>query len=273
MENYKELLKYILTFGESRIDRTGTGTFGVWFETLHFQPTNGFPMLPLRYISLNTVFHELMFFIKGETNTKYLKDNKVTIWDSWADLSGNLGPVYGKQWRDWNGHDQLNTLLINLKEDPFSRRHVISAWNVSDLSEMALPPCHYTFQCYVKRNNYKGYNYLNSNEDYSLNMVVHMRSSDVVIGLPHNIAEYSLLLHLMCNTLGYALGELTLTLGDVHIYSNHVDGAWEMTKRKSLELPTLRINTLREKLEDYVIDDIELINYNYHDKIKFPLAI
>lgn len=264
MENYKQLLRHVLSHGERRSDRTGVGTFSTFFETIHFLPEYGFPLLPLRFISFKTIFYELMFFLRGETNVKYLTDHGVKIWNNWADKDGNLGPIYGKQWRDWNGVDQIGRLMQGLKDDPLSRRLVVSAWNASELNDMALPPCHYSFQCYVS---------INDQKRHRLSMLVNMRSSDLIVGLPHNIAEYALLMHLMCATLDYDVGELNFTLGDAHIYTNHVEAAWDLIKRTSLDLPLIEIVNVRERLEDYTIDDIKLINYKHHDRIKLDVAI
>jgi len=257
MNNYKELLNYILSYGERRTDRTGTGTLSVWGESIHFYPEDGFPLLPLRFISFKTVFAELMFFLRGQTNIADLGGAR--IWDAWADEDGDLGPIYGKQWRDWRGIDQIKLLIDGLIHDPFSRRHMVSAWNVGDLDKMALPPCHYAFQCHVSKGN--------------LSMMVQMRSCDVVVGLPHNIACYALLQRMLCGATGYNIGELSIIIGDTHVYLDHTEAAWEMIKRDSLPLPHLVARKPMLNIWDHDIKDFELIDYKYHDKIKLNVSV
>lgn len=257
MNNYKELVSYILSYGNRRPDRTGTGTISVWCETLCFYPEDGFPLLPLRFISFKTVFAELMFFLKGQTNVADL--GGVKIWDAWADENGDLGPVYGKQWRDWGGIDQIKLLIDGLINDPFSRRHLVSAWNVNDLDKMALPPCHYAFQCYINKG--------------QLNMMVHMRSCDVVVGLPHNIACYALLQRMLCGAISKEPGELLFMLGDAHIYLDHTEAAWELIKRPNIDLPQLESLNPRLEIWDHEYSDFSLTNYKYHPKIKLNVSI
>lgn len=253
---YKNLLKFILTEGKLREDRTGVNTYSVFGETLYFD-LSSFPLLTDREIPFRIVFHELMFFLRGETTTKYLNENNVKIWDPWA-KNGKLGPIYGKQWRDWNGIDQVSNLMEGLKNNPHSRRHIISAWNVSDLDKMALPPCHYAIQAYVDGN--------------KLSLMVNMRSSDVVVGLPFNIAEYALLTYMIAATLNLEPDELIMVLGDTHIYTNHVEAAHAMIKREWRQFPKLRVNR-KESLTDYTFEDFTLVGYNPHEKIKLTVAV
>jgi thymidylate synthase len=275
MKNYLALLDNIIQNGHSKGDRTGTGTLSLFGEQLTFNLQHGFPLLTTKRIYFNAVVHELLWFLRGDTNVKYLNDNKVFIWDEWADAHGNLGKIYGAQWRTWQSgnqtFDQLQTLVSQLKSNPSSRRLLVSAWNVADLPDetlspqqnvangkMALAPCHVLFQCYVQSG--------------TLSVQVYQRSADAFLGLPFNIASYALLTHLLAQQCDLQVGKLIMTLGDVHLYTNHIKQAQIQLTRQPFDLPTLKINKASSLL-DYQINDIELLNYQCHPFIKGDVAV
>ena len=237
MKEYQRLLKLVLDTGKTRSDRTGTGTISVFGAQARFNLRNSFPCLTTKKLHLRSIIHELLWFIKGDTNIKYLKDNKVTIWDEWADENGNLGPVYGEQWRKWKTADGLNIdqikeLIKNIKENPNSRRHIVSAWNPGELKKMALPPCHAFFQLYV------------DTESKELSCQLYQRSADLFLGVPFNIASYSLLTMMIAQVCSLKPGEFIHTFGDLHIYSNHIEQVNTQLQREPRELPKMKINRI-----------------------------
>lgn len=260
MQAYLNLLRDILENGEQRADRTGTGTLSLFGAQMRFDLSQGFPCLTTKKLHLRSIIHELLWFIKGETNIKYLHENNVTIWDEWADEKGELGPVYGKQWRNWNGIDQLTKLLDSIKKNPASRRHIVSAWNVSEIEKMALPPCHALFQFYV-------------HGDGRLSCQLYQRSADVFLGVPFNIASYALLTIMMAQVTGHKPGDFVHTFGDVHLYLNHVEQAKEQLLRTPRALPTMKINPAVRSLFDFKFEDFTLENYDPHPAIKAPIAV
>ena len=264
MKQYQDLLKHILANGTEKTDRTGTGTKSVFGYQMRFNLQEGFPLVTTKKVHLRSIIHELLWFIKGETNIQYLKDNKVTIWDEWADENGDLGPVYGKQWRSWptqdgQSIDQLKIVLEQLKTSPDSRRIIVSAWNVAELSEMALMPCHAFFQFYVA--------------DGKLSCQLYQRSADVFLGVPFNIASYALLIHMVAQECGLIPWEFIWTGGDTHIYSNHMEQVNEQLKREPRALPKLVINPDVKSLFDFKFEDFSLENYDPHPAIKAPVAV
>ncbi|MGY6562899.1 MAG: thymidylate synthase [Luteibaculaceae bacterium] len=264
MEQYHKLLQHILDNGTDKSDRTGTGTRSVFGYQMRFNLADGFPLLTTKKVHTKSIIHELLWFLKGDTNIKYLKDNGVSIWDEWADEDGNLGPVYGYQWRSWpdaNGGsvDQIENLLHSLKNNPDSRRHIVSAWNVPFIESMALPPCHCLFQFYVA--------------DGKLSCQLYQRSADVFLGVPFNIASYALLTLMLAQVCGYKPGEFIHTFGDVHIYSNHMEQVKLQLSRDFRPLPTMRLNTAVTDLFDFKFEDFTLENYDPHPAIKAPVAI
>lgn len=264
MHIYLNLLKHVLENGVEKTDRTGTGTLSIFGYQSRYDLSKGFPLLTTKKVHFKSVAHELLWFIKGETNIKYLKDNGVSIWDEWADEDGNLGPVYGAQWRSWPSHkggeiDQLISLENNLKSDPNSRRHIISAWNVACLDDMHLPPCHAFFQFYVA--------------DGKLSCQLYQRSADVFLGVPFNVASYSLMVHMLAQTCGYQVGEFVHTLGDAHLYLNHVEQAKLQLTRSPGLLPKIRLNPKVKSIVDFQYDDFEILEYNPQSAIKAPIAV
>lgn len=264
MHIYLNLLKHVLDNGVEKTDRTGTGTLSVFGHQSRYDLSKGFPLLTTKKVHFKSVAHELLWFIKGETNVKYLKDNGVSIWDEWADENGNLGPVYGAQWRSWPSHkggeiDQLLSLERNLKKDPNSRRHIISAWNVACLDDMHLPPCHAFFQFYVAHG--------------KLSCQLYQRSADVFLGVPFNIASYSLMIHMLAQTCGYQVGEFIHTLGDAHLYLNHVEQAKLQLTRSPGVLPKIRLNPDVKSIVDFKYEDFEILEYNPQSAIKAPIAV
>lgn len=264
MKQYEELLEYIKKNGTEKGDRTGTGTVSIFGAQLRFNLQEGFPLVTTKKVHLRSIIHELLWFIKGETNTKYLTDNKVTIWDEWADDNGDLGPVYGKQWRSWpmpNGKsiDQLAQVIETLKTNPDSRRIIVSAWNVSELSEMALMPCHSFFQFYVA--------------DNKLSCQLYQRSADMFLGVPFNIASYALLTMMIAQVCDLELGDFVHTFGDAHIYSNHFEQVERQLGREPRAYPTMKINPEIKNIDDFTFDDFTLENYDPHPGIKAPVAI
>ncbi len=264
MQSYLDLLQHILNTGVEKSDRTGTGTISCFGYQMRFNLQEGFPMLTTKKLHLKSIIHELLWFLKGDTNIKYLKDNGVGIWDEWADENGDLGPVYGHQWRSWVGadgqvHDQIKDVLNTIKTNPDSRRMIVNAWNVGDLQKMALTPCHALFQFYVA--------------DGKLSCQLYQRSADVFLGVPFNIASYALLTMMMAQVCGLQYGEFIHTFGDVHLYSNHVEQAKLQLTRTPFPLPTMKINPDAKDLFDFKFEDFTLENYQSHPHIKAPVAI
>ncbi len=265
MRQYLDLLQHVLDHGVDRSDRTGTGTRGVFGYQMRFDLAQGFPVLTTKKLHLRSIIYELLWFLKGETNVKYLRDNGVTIWDEWADENGDLGPVYGKQWRSWptgedgRSIDQIKNLLVQLEKNPYSRRLIVSAWNPAEVDAMALPPCHCLFQFYVA--------------DGKLSCQLYQRSADIFLGVPFNIASYALLTMMIAQVRGLALGDFVHTLGDAHLYSNHFEQAREQLKREPKPLPTMWINPKVRDLFAFEYEDFRLENYVADANIKAPIAV
>ncbi|WP_280769417.1 thymidylate synthase [Salipaludibacillus daqingensis] len=264
MKAYLELCEHILNNGTKKDDRTGTGTISTFGYQMRFDLAKGFPVLTTKKLALRAIIHELLWFIKGETNIEYLKEHNVKIWNEWADENGDLGPIYGKQWRSWptaDGEtiDQLGTIIEQIKTNPNSRRLVVNAWNVADLDKMALAPCHCLFQFYVA--------------DGKLSCQLYQRSADVFLGVPFNIASYSLLTMMIAQECGLEVGDFVHTFGDAHIYLNHVDQVNLQLSRDTRELPTMKLNPDCKKIEDFTIDDFELIGYDPHPHIKGKVSV
>src|SRR3989339_1000986 len=264
MQQYHDLLKHILANGVAKTDRTGTGTISCFGYQMRFDLAKGFPLVTTKKLHLKSIIYELLWFLKGDTNTKYLTDHGVSIWNEWANENGDLGPVYGKQWRSWEGADgkvidQITDVLHQLKHNPDSRRMIVSAWNVGELSQMALMPCHSLFQFYVA--------------DGKLSCQLYQRSADVFLGVPFNIASYALLTMMMAQVTGLEPGDFVHTFGDVHIYNNHVDQVETQLARAPRQLPTIKINPNIKNINDFKYEDFELIGYDPHPGIKAPIAI
>ena len=264
MRQYHDLLQHILDNGTTKEDRTGTGTISVFGYQMRYDLNEGFPCVTTKKLHLRSIIHELLWFLKGDTNIAYLKDNKVSIWDEWADENGDLGPVYGSQWRSWpkgNGEsiDQIKQILKQIKETPDSRRIIVSAWNVSEIPRMALPPCHAFFQFYVANN--------------KLSCQLYQRSADTFLGVPFNIASYALLTMMIAQVCDLELGDFVHTLGDAHLYSNHLEQAKLQLERDFRSLPTMKINPDVKDLFEFKFEDFELLNYDPHPHIKAAVAI
>jgi thymidylate synthase len=264
MKQYLDLLSHVLENGEEKSDRTGTGTISIFGYQMRFNFGEGFPLLTTKKLHLRSIIHELLWFLKGDTNIKYLHDNNVTIWDEWADARGDLGPIYGYQWRSWpdtDGYhiDQISLALDALKNDPDSRRHVISAWNVGDLDKMALPPCHILFQFYVSGD--------------KLSCQLYQRSADIFLGVPFNIASYSLLLMMMAQVLELRPYEFVHTLGDAHIYLNHLEQVKLQLTREPRKLPVMKLNPDIRDIFSFKFEDFELTDYNPHPHIKGEISV
>lgn len=264
MKQYLHLMQRVLTEGAVKGDRTGTGTKSVFGHQMRFNLADGFPMVTTKKLHLRSIIHELLWFLKGETNTRYLKENNVSIWDEWADENGDLGPVYGAQWRSWptasGKHiDQFSELMEQIKNNPNSRRLIVSAWNVGELENMALPPCHLLFQFYVA--------------DGKLSCQLYQRSCDLFLGVPFNIASYALLTHMVAAQSGLEVGDFIWTGGDVHLYSNHLEQANEQLQRTPYTLPTLKLKRQPASVFDYHIDDFEINGYQAHPHIKGAVAV
>jgi len=264
MNQYLELLKHVKENGTVKADRTGTGTTSCFGYQMRFNLAEGFPLLTTKKLHLRSIIHELLWFLKGDTNIKYLKDNGVKIWDAWADENGDLGPVYGYQWRSWpnpdgSQTDQIEKLIDSLKNNPDSRRHIVSAWNPSFIDDMALPPCHCLFQFYVA--------------DGKLSCQLYQRSADVFLGVPFNIASYAILTMMIAQVCGYEVGDFVHTFGDVHIYSNHMEQADVQLSRDLRPLPQMKLNPDVKNLMDFTFEDFTLENYNPHPHIKAAVAV
>ena len=264
MRQYHKLLKHVLENGTDKNDRTGTGTRSVFGYQMRFDLSKGFPLLTTKKIHLKSIIYELLWFLKGETNISYLKENGVSIWDEWADENGELGPVYGYQWRSWPGRngetiDQISGLINQIKTNPDSRRLIVTAWNPSDVEKMALPPCHCLFQFYVSNG--------------KISCQLYQRSADIFLGVPFNIASYALLTMMIAKILKLELGEFVHTFGDAHLYSNHFDQAKEQLERDFKELPKMKINSNPESIFDFEFQDFVLEDYNFHPHIPAPVAV
>jgi len=264
MQQYLDLLSHVLENGAEKSDRTGTGTISVFGYQMRFNLTKGFPVLTTKKLHLRSIIHELLWFIKGETNIDYLHQNKVSIWDEWADANGELGPIYGYQWRKWpagEDHqiDQLNQVIKSIRENPDSRRHIVSAWNVSELSKMALPPCHVLFQFYVNQG--------------TLSCQLYQRSADIFLGVPFNIASYAFLLTMMAQVTGLRAGEFIHTLGDAHIYMNHLEQVELQLTRDPRPLPRVSLNPEVKSIFDFTFEDFRVEDYQPHPHIKGTISV
>ena len=273
MQQYLNLLQYILDTGVQKSDRTGTGTISTFGYQMRFNLQEGFPLVTTKKLHLKSIIHELLWFLKGETNIAYLKENGVRIWDEWADESGELGPVYGKQWRSWEGAggkvvDQISDLVQQIKTNPDSRRLIVSAWNVADLPEMALMPCHALFQFYVAPSISP-----DGGGKPALSCQLYQRSADVFLGVPFNIASYALLTMMIAQVCNLQPGEFIHTFGDVHIYNNHLEQVKLQLGRKPYPLPTMKINPQVKNIFDLKFEDFTLENYQFHPAIKAPVAV
>ncbi|HCA39656.1 MAG: thymidylate synthase [Phycisphaerales bacterium] len=264
MRQYLDLLRDVRNGGSKRADRTGTGTLSVFGRQLRFDLTDGFPLVTTKKVHLRSIIAELLWFLRGDTNVGWLREQNVTIWDEWADDRGDLGPVYGAQWRSWKGadgrtHDQIAAVIDGIRNNPDSRRLIVSAWNVGEIEHMALAPCHAIFQFYVA--------------DGRLSCQLYQRSADLFLGVPFNIASYALLTHLMAQVTGLHPGEFVHTFGDAHIYSNHVDQVDEQLSRDTRSLPKLQLNTDITDLFAFTADDIVIVDYDPHPRISAPVAV
>lgn len=264
MKQYHELMQHVLQNGTQKHDRTGTGTISVFGYQMRFNLLDGFPMVTTKKVHLRSIIHELIWFLKGETNISYLKENGVSIWDEWADENGELGPVYGSQWRSWpkpdGGHiDQISQVIDQIKKNPDSRRLIVSAWNVAQIENMALPPCHSFFQFYVA--------------DGKLSCQLYQRSADIFLGVPFNIASYALLTMMVAQVCGLQSGDFVHTLGDAHLYNNHLDQTKLQLSRECRPLPVMKLNPEIKNIFDFKFEDFELENYDPHPHIKGAVAI
>ncbi len=264
MQQYTDLLKHVLENGVKKADRTGTGTTSVFGYQMRFDLADGFPVITTKKLHLKSIIHELLWFLKGSTNVKYLQENGVRIWNEWADEDGELGPIYGYQWRSWPDYkggniDQIAQVIESIKNNPDSRRHIVSAWNVGAIDDMNLPPCHIMFQFYVA--------------DGKLSCQLYQRSADIFLGVPFNIASYALLLQMVAQVTGLKPGTFVHTLGDAHIYSNHIEQAKLQISRKPYKLPIMKINPDVKNLFDFKFKDFELVGYESHPHIKGAISV
>ena len=264
MKQYHDLMEHVLKNGIKKEDRTGTGTLSVFGYQSRYNLAEGFPLVTTKKLHLKSIIHELLWFLQGETNIKYLKDNGVSIWNEWADEDGNLGPVYGSQWRSWQGAngetvDQITSVVNQIKTNPDSRRLIVSAWNVAEIEKMALPPCHAFFQFYVA--------------DGKLSCQLYQRSADIFLGVPFNIASYALLTMMMAQVTGLGYGDFVHTMGDAHLYSNHVDQAKLQLTRDFKMAPQMKLNPDIKNIFDFKFEDFELVGYDPHPTIKAPIAV
>ena len=266
MNQYLELLQKVLTEGVSTEDRTGVGTHSIFGAQVRFNLKDGFPLVTTKRIYTKSVVHELLWFLKGDTNINYLKENGVNIWNAWADDNGDLGPVYGAQWRNWNSYqtnsgavDQIADVIANIQTNPQSRRHLVIAWNPADIPDMALPPCHCLFQFYVRNN--------------TLSCQLYQRSADIFLGVPFNIASYALLTHMVAQVCELEVGDFVHTFGDLHLYKNHIEQAELQLSRDPYPLPKLNLNPNIKNINDFKYDDVHFENYKYHPAIKAAIAV
>ena len=264
MKQYHDLMEHVLKNGIKKEDRTGTGTLSVFGYQSRYNLAEGFPLVTTKKLHLKSIIHELLWFLQGETNIKYLKDNGVSIWNEWADEDGNLGPVYGSQWRSWQGAngetvDQITSVVNQIKTNPDSRRLIVSAWNVAEIEKMALPPCHAFFQFYVA--------------DGKLSCQLYQRSADIFLGVPFNIASYALLTMMMAQVTGLGYGDFVHTMGDAHLYSNHVDQTKLQLTRDFKMAPQMKLNPDIKNIFDFKFEDFELVGYDPHPTIKAPIAV
>jgi thymidylate synthase len=264
MRQYLDLMQHVLAHGSHKGDRTGTGTLSVFGYQMRFDLADGFPLLTTKKVHLKSIIHELLWFLKGDSNIRYLRENGVSIWDEWADEHGELGPVYGVQWRSWPAPDgrhidQISDVVRDIRTNPNSRRLIVSAWNVGEIDRMALPPCHAFFQFYVA--------------DGRLSCQLYQRSADIFLGVPFNIASYALLTLMVAQVTGLKPGDFIHTLGDAHLYSNHLEQAREQLSRSPRALPRMRLNPEVRSLFDFRYEDFELLNYDPHPAIKAPVAV
>ncbi|MDO8705995.1 MAG: thymidylate synthase [Sulfuricaulis sp.] len=264
MRQYLDLMRHVMQNGSRKDDRTGTGTLSVFGHQMRFDLSQGFPLVTTKKVHTKSIIHELLWFLRGDTNIRYLKEHGVSIWDEWANDNGDLGPIYGSQWRSWptrdgKGIDQISQVVREIRTNPDSRRLIVSAWNVSEIDRMALPPCHLLFQFYVTQGR--------------LSCQLYQRSADIFLGVPFNIASYALLTLMMAQVTGLKPGELIHTLGDAHLYLNHLEQAHTQLAREPKPLPTLRLNPQKISLFDFDYDDFELLNYDPYPAIKAPVAV
>ena len=264
MKQYLDLMQKVLNEGQEKSDRTGTGTLSIFGHQMEFNLSNGFPLVTTKKVHLKSIIHELIWFLQGSTNISYLKENGVSIWDEWADENGDLGPVYGAQWRSWpDGNkgsiDQIQNLINGINNNPDSRRHIVSAWNPALVDDMALPPCHSLFQFYVANG--------------ELSCQLYQRSADIFLGVPFNIASYALLNHMIAQVCNLKAGKFVHTLGDAHLYLNHLDQAKLQLSRKTMNLPQLKLNQKVCSIFDFKYEDIEILNYESHPGISAPIAV
>ncbi len=264
MRQYLDLMRHVQEHGTTKTDRTGTGTISVFGHQMRFDLSAGFPMLTTKKLHIKSIIHELIWFLAGSTNTAYLKENGVSIWDEWADENGELGPIYGYQWRNWptpDGRhiDQISQVLQQIKNTPDSRRMIVSSWNVADIEKMKLPPCHAFFQFYVA--------------DGKLSCQLYQRSADIFLGVPFNIASYALLTHMMAQQAGLEVGDFVWSGGDCHLYANHLEQVALQLTREPMPLPRLHIKRKPDSLFDYRYDDFEILDYQHHPHIKAPVAV
>ncbi len=264
MRQYLDLMRHVMQHGTRKDDRTGTGTISVFGHQMRFDLAQGFPLLTTKKVHTRSIIHELLWFLRGDTNIRYLKENGVSIWDEWANENGDLGPVYGAQWRSWPAPDgrridQISEVVRDIRQNPDSRRLIVSAWNVAEIGRMALPPCHLLFQFYVA--------------DGRLSCQLYQRSADIFLGVPFNIASYALLTMMVAQVTGLKPGEFVHTLGDAHLYLNHLEQAQTQLAREPRPLPSMRLNPEKTSLFDFSFDDFELLNYDPHPAIKAPVAV